>query len=122
MIDLGAQQYISVTTYRRDGTPVATPLWAAQDGDAVVFWTPAGSGKIKRIRNNPEVSVAGCDVRGNLRTEPVRGRAEVLDAAGTERVRELLRRKYGLIARITIFGSRLRRGPEGTVGVRITGV
>ncbi|MEO3873903.1 PPOX class F420-dependent oxidoreductase [Nonomuraea sp. B12E4] len=121
-MDLGTQRYISVTTYRRDGTPVATPVWAAQDGDAVVFWTVADSGKIKRIRNNPEVSVAGCDFRGNLGTEPVRGRAEVLDAAETERVRELLRRKYGLMGRITIFGSKVRRGRDGTVGVRIVGL
>ncbi|WP_431928090.1 PPOX class F420-dependent oxidoreductase [Nonomuraea jabiensis] len=121
-MNLGAEQYISVTTYRRDGTPVATPVWVAQDGDAVVFWTVAGSGKIKRIGNNPEVSVAGCDLRGNPKTEPVKGRAVVLDAAGTERVRGLLRRKYGLLGRITLLGSRIRRGSTGTVGVRITDI
>ncbi|MFG1706368.1 PPOX class F420-dependent oxidoreductase [Nonomuraea sp. M3C6] len=121
-MNLGTEQYVSVTTYRRDGTPVATPVWVAQDGDAVVFWTPADSWKIKRIRNNPEVSVAGCDLRGNLRTAPVMGRAEVLDAVETERVRGLLRRKYGLIGRITLFGSKLRRGSTGTVGVRITDI
>jgi PPOX class probable F420-dependent enzyme len=121
-VNLGAEQYISVTTYRRDGSPVATPVWAAQDGDAVVFWTPADSWKIKRIRHNPEVSVAGCDLRGKLRTEQVKGRAEVLDAAETERVRGLLRRKYGLMGRITLLGSKLRRGSTGTVGVRITDI
>ncbi|MFC5824342.1 PPOX class F420-dependent oxidoreductase [Nonomuraea insulae] len=121
-MNLGAEQYISVTTYRRDGTPVATPVWAAQDGDAVVFWTPAHSGKIKRIRNNPEVSVAGCGYRGDLTTEPVKGRAEILDAAGTDHVRALLRRKYGLTGRIVLFGSKLRRGDTGTVGVRITDI
>ncbi|MGW0805674.1 PPOX class F420-dependent oxidoreductase [Nonomuraea sp. NPDC002799] len=119
-MNLGTQQYISLTTYRKDGTPVATPLWVAQDGDAVVVWTPADSGKVKRIRNNPEVAVAGCDFRGTLKTEPVKGRAELLDAAGTERVRGLFGRKYGLIGRLTLLGSKLRRGSAGTVAVRIT--
>jgi uncharacterized protein len=121
-VNLGSEQYISVTTYRKDGTPVATPVWVAQDGDAVVFWTVTGSAKIKRIGNNPEVSVAACDLRGNLKGEPVKGRAEVLDAAQTERVRGLLRRKYGLIGWITLFGSKVRRGSAGTVGVRITDI
>lgn len=121
-MNLGAEQYISVTTYRKDGTPVATPVWVAQDGEAVVFWTVSDSPKIRRIRNNPEVAVAACDLRGKLKGEPVSGRAELLDAAGTERVRGLLRRKYGLIGRITLFGSRVRRGTTGTIGVRITDI
>ncbi|MGW4792301.1 PPOX class F420-dependent oxidoreductase [Nonomuraea sp. NPDC004297] len=121
-MNLGQEQYVSVTSYRKDGTPVATPVWAVQDGAAVLIWTAADSGKVKRIRNNPEVSVAGCDFRGKLNTPPVQGRAEILDAAATERVRDLLRRKYGLMGRLTILGSRLRRGAGGTVGVRITDI
>lgn len=117
---LADEQYVSVTTYRRDGTPVATPVWTARDGDVLVFWTVTGSGKIKRIRNNPEVSVAACDVRGNVRGEAVTGRAEVLDAEGTDRVRSMIRRKYGLLGRLTLLGSRFRRGSAGTVGVRVT--
>ncbi|WP_262379481.1 PPOX class F420-dependent oxidoreductase [Nonomuraea sp. PA05] len=121
-MNLGAEQYLSVTTYRKDGTPVATPVWVVQDGDAVAIWTTAGSGKVKRIRNNPDVRVAGCDVRGKVSTEPVRGRAEILDAAETARVRGLLRRKYGVMGRLVLLGSRLRRGDAGTVAVRITAV
>ncbi|GAA2364894.1 PPOX class F420-dependent oxidoreductase [Nonomuraea africana] len=111
-----------MTTYRRDGTPVATPVWVAQDGAAVVIWTVATSGKIKRIRANPEVTVAPCDLRGNVRGEPVKGRAEILSAAQTAKVRALLRRKYGLQGRLVLLGSRLRRGATGTVGVRITDI
>ncbi|MEU8246018.1 PPOX class F420-dependent oxidoreductase [Nonomuraea sp. NPDC048916] len=119
-MNLGSEQYVSVTTYRKDGTPVATPVWVAQDGDALVIWTAADSGKVKRIRNNPAVTVAPCDYRGRLKGEAEPGRAEVLDAERTERVRALFRRKYGLLGRITMLGSRLRRGSTGTVGVRIT--
>lgn len=121
-MNLGTEQYISVTTYRKDGTPVPTPVWCAQDGDAVVFWTVTGSAKVKRIRANPSVTVAPCDLRGNLTGEAVAGKAEILSAAETERVRGLLRRKYGLIGWITLLGSRLRRGSEGTIGVRITDI
>ncbi|GAA4911886.1 PPOX class probable F420-dependent enzyme [Nonomuraea thailandensis] len=121
-MNLGTEQYISVTTYRKDGTPVATPVWVVQDGDAAVIWTTADSGKIKRIRNNPDVTVAGCDVRGNVRTPPVKGRAELLGADETERVRGLIRRKYGLVGRLVLLGSRLRRGDTGTVAVRITDI
>ncbi|NRQ33884.1 PPOX class F420-dependent oxidoreductase [Nonomuraea sp. NN258] len=117
---LGDEQYVSVTTYRKDGTPVPTPVWVARDGDALVFWTVAASAKIKRIGNNPEVAVAGCDVRGRTHGSQVKGRAEVLDAAGTERVRGLLKRKYGLSGRVVLLFSTLRRGRAGTVGVRVT--
>ncbi|MGV9303374.1 MULTISPECIES: PPOX class F420-dependent oxidoreductase [unclassified Nonomuraea] len=121
-MNLGHEQYVSVTTYRKDGTPVPTPVWAAQDGDAVVIWTVADSGKVKRMRANPAVTVTPCDVRGRLRGEPVRGRAEILSAGQTERVRGLLRAKYGLQGRLVILGSLLRRGRTGTVGVRITDI
>jgi PPOX class probable F420-dependent enzyme len=116
---LGQSQYVSVTSYRKDGRGVPTPVWVVGDGEALAIWTPTESGKVKRIRRNPAVQVASCDFRGNLLGEPVPGRAVVLDAAGTERVRALLRRKYGLVGRLTLIGSRLRRGRTGTVAIRI---
>jgi uncharacterized protein len=119
-VNLGSEKYVSVTTFRKDGTPVATPVWCAQDGDALLFWTVTDSGKVKRLRRDPAVTVAPCDVQGRLTGEPVAGQARILSAAETERVRGLLRRKYGLLGRITLLGSRIRRGPTGTVAVRVT--
>ncbi|MCT9930788.1 PPOX class F420-dependent oxidoreductase [Planotetraspora sp. A-T 1434] len=116
---LGAEKYVSVVTFRRDGTPVATPVWAVRDGDALVVWTVRDSGKVKRIRNNPEVTVAPCDIRGRLRGEAVRGRAELLPDERIYHVGRLVMGKYGLAGRLTIWTSRLRRGPQGTIGVRI---
>ncbi|GAA3156427.1 PPOX class F420-dependent oxidoreductase [Planomonospora alba] len=118
--ELAAEPYVSVTTFRRDGTAVATPVWTAPDGEALVIWSAASAGKVKRIRNNPEVTVRACDARGNARGEEAAGRAEILSAEETERVRGLLVGKYGLQARLVILGSRLRRGKAGSVGVRIT--
>ncbi|WP_433418114.1 PPOX class F420-dependent oxidoreductase [Microtetraspora malaysiensis] len=117
---LGAEQYVSLVTLRRDGTPVATPVWVMRDRDALVVWTVADSGKVKRIRRNPQVTVAPCDVRGRLRGDAVPARAELLPPEQADHVRELLMKKYGLLGRLTIWGSRLRRGRAGTVGVRIT--
>jgi hypothetical protein len=59
-------------------------------------------------------------MRGRPTGDAVPGRATILDAEGTERVRELIRRKYRLQGRITLLLSRLRRGLAGTVGIRIT--
>ena len=116
---LGAEKYVLLTTFRKDGRAVSTAVWAVRDGDSLAVWTSADSGKVKRIRRSGEVTVAPCDVRGRAHGAAVPGRAAVADPAGTERVRELLRRKYGLAARLTLLGSRLRRGVAGTVGIRI---
>jgi PPOX class probable F420-dependent enzyme len=117
---LGAAQYLLVTTFRKDGRTVPTPVWGARDGDALVFWSVTDAGKIKRIRRTPRVLVGPCDLRGRPTGESVPGTAVILDAAGTERVRALLRHKYGLMGRLTMWGSLVRRGRDGTIGVRIT--
>ncbi|HKT03769.1 MAG TPA: PPOX class F420-dependent oxidoreductase [Rugosimonospora sp.] len=117
---LGAGSYVLLTTFRKNGTAVPTPLWVVADGEQFAVWTPAAAGKVKRIRRNPAVTVAPCDVRGRPQGDAVPATARLLDAAGTARVRALLRRKYGLIGRITIAGSRLRRGRAGTIAIAIT--
>ncbi len=117
---LGAGKYLLVTTFRKDGRTVPTPVWMVRDGDALAVWTVADSGKVKRIRNRGDVLLAPCDVRGNRRGEDVPGFAEIVAPEESERYRELICRKYGLIGRLTILGSRLRRGRTGTVGLRIT--
>ncbi|WP_338894502.1 PPOX class F420-dependent oxidoreductase [Streptomyces sp. TG1A-60] len=117
---LGAGKYLLITTYRKNGTPVPTPVWVVRDEDALGIWTATDSWKVKRIRNRADVLVGPCDVRGNPTGASVPARAEILDAAGTAAYRRLVARKYGLFGRLTLLGSRLRRGTDGTTGVRIT--
>ncbi|MET8811441.1 PPOX class F420-dependent oxidoreductase [Streptomyces sp. NPDC004549] len=117
---LGAGKYLLVTSYRKDGTPVPTPVWVVRDGDALGVWTTADSWKVKRIRRRADVLVGPCDMRGNATGEPVPATAEITDADTTARYRSLIARKYGIVGRLTLLGSRLRRGVEGTVGIRIT--
>ncbi|MEU6806847.1 PPOX class F420-dependent oxidoreductase [Streptomyces neyagawaensis] len=117
---LGAGKYLLITTYRKNGTAVPTPVWVVRDGDALGVWTVADSWKVKRIRNRADVVVGPCDVRGNPTGESVPARAEILDAAGSAAYRRLIARKYGILGRLTLLGSRLRRGTDGTVGIRVT--
>ncbi|MDT3399497.1 PPOX class F420-dependent oxidoreductase [Streptomyces sp. B1866] len=90
--------YVSLVTYRRDGTPVATAVWAAVDGDGLVVWTGAGSGKTKRLGRDPRVTVAPCDLRGRVAPGEgeVRGTGQVVAGpADMARVCAALDRKYG---------------------------
>ncbi|MEV7346381.1 PPOX class F420-dependent oxidoreductase [Streptomyces sp. NPDC093544] len=117
---LGSGKYVLITSYRKNGTGVATPVWVVRDGQTLGVWTPADSWKVKRIRNRADILVGPCDVRGRPTGDSTPATAEILDAAETAHYRRLLTRKYGILGRITILGSRLRRGESGTVGIRIT--
>jgi uncharacterized protein len=112
---LAESKYLLVTTFRKDGTAVPTPVWAGRDGDALVFWSAKSAGKVKRLRRNSSVDLAECDFGGRPTGAVVKGTAELLDSEGADRVRKLLARKYGLIGQLTFLGSRLRRGRDGTV-------
>ncbi|MGW4382576.1 PPOX class F420-dependent oxidoreductase [Kitasatospora sp. NPDC004531] len=116
---LAAGSYLLITSYRKDGSPVPTPVWVVRDGDTLGVWTAADSWKVKRIRRCAEVLVGPCDVRGNPTGESLPATATVADAATAERYRRLLARKYGLLGRILLLGSRLRRGRSGTVGLTV---
>ncbi|WP_328420011.1 PPOX class F420-dependent oxidoreductase [Streptomyces sp. NBC_00443] len=117
---LGAGQYLLITSYRKNGTGVATPVWVVRDGDALGVWTVADSWKVKRIRARSDVLVGPCDLRGRPTGDQVPATAEICDEATSARYRRLIARKYGITGRLTLFGSRLRRGVNGTVGMRLT--
>ncbi|MEW2416071.1 PPOX class F420-dependent oxidoreductase [Streptomyces sp. NPDC046866] len=94
--ELGRSPYVSLTTFRKDGTPVATPVWAVVEGDELYVWTRSDAWKVKRIRNNGRVTLAACDVRGRVAegAAVLEGQARLLDEDGLKRVRRLLGRKY----------------------------
>ncbi|MEU6182867.1 PPOX class F420-dependent oxidoreductase [Streptomyces coeruleorubidus] len=64
---LAACRYVLLTTFRRDGRAVPTPVWVMRDGDCLAVWSVADAGKVKRIRNSGRVTVAPCDWRGPRR-------------------------------------------------------
>jgi PPOX class probable F420-dependent enzyme len=117
---LGSEKYVLLTTFRKDGRAVPTPLWAVPHGDGLMVWTPTDTGKLKRIRNNGRVTVQACDFRGNPSGEPVEAQARIGDEADRAAVFDGIRHKYGLTGRLTLLGSRLRRGAKGTVAILLT--
>lgn len=117
---LGAGKYLLITSYRKNGTPVPTPVWVVRDGDTLGVWTVADSWKVKRIRARADILVGPCDLRGNPTGDPVPATAEICDAGTTAHYRRLITRKYGITGRLTLLGSRLRRGLDGSVGIRVT--
>ena len=121
--DVAGERFVSLTTFRRDGTSVATPVWIARDGDALVVTTPADSGKVKRLRRDPLVELRSCDRRGRVPegTVPVAGVAEVVAEVVAPEPRHVaaLRRKYGMEYRIITAVERVVRGRRERVILRI---
>lgn len=121
--DIAAARYISLTTFRRDGTGVATPVWFAEDGGRLYVWTNKESWKVKRLGRDPRVTVTVCDARGRIADGAARsgGTGELLDAEGTKRARDLVARKYGWQFRLVDWPARLaRRGARPHQGIAVT--
>lgn len=108
-------KYIRLTTFRRNGTPVSTPVWFVIDGDHLLVYTGSATGKAKRLRHTSRVLVAPSDARGNPKGEEVEATARFLPNSELPRLEGLLNRRYGFMR--TIFsavrdiGMRLRRQP-----------
>lgn len=137
--ELGAARYVSLTTFRADGSPVATPVWVVEAEGRLFVWTGAATGKARRIRRDPRARLAVCDYRGRL--EETSGAGGGAGSAGVEAgdgsatatatgvvalgrllprddrsdVWALMRRKYGWQLRGTLLSGRvnakLRRRP-----------
>ncbi|MPQ97627.1 PPOX class F420-dependent oxidoreductase [Modestobacter sp. I12A-02628] len=121
---LPAAEYVSLTTFRRTGQPVATPVWAAPyrpgpaanagsvtgDGSGepmLVVWTRADSGKVKRLRHTSRVTVAPCDARGRLLGDAVEATAGLLDPADEPAALAAMSRRYGLRFQLVRWPSHL---------------
>ena len=119
---LNRSHHVLLTTYRRDGRPVATVLGVAVDelGQVCMLTKPA-TGKVKRIRAGSRVTVVPCDGHGRVAegATGVDGTARLLDDAGTRRVRRLMTRKY-LTARLMLWTDRLRPRDRRWVGISVT--
>lgn len=101
---------VLLTTYKRDGTGVGTPVNLAVDGDRAYFRTYDKAGKAKRIRNNPIVDIAPSTVRGRARGSSVRAAARLLEGDEDRHAREVIERKHPVFQRSMIpLGHRLAR-------------
>jgi len=118
---LAAATYVSLTTFRKNGDAVATPVWIARDANRLYVITEADSGKVKRLRNNPSVLLAPCDVRGRKTGEAFGGTATILEGERVAEVRHLMAGKYKLTYRVMLLGDRVRhrRSRSNRVGLEI---
>lgn len=117
---LAASPYLSLTTFRRDGRAVSTPVWLARDGDRLVVVTEAQSGKAKRLRHTRRVELAPCTARGVETGPRVAGEAVLQDDAGTAAVRAAIATRYGWQFRLFDLLGRLRGRDRSWVGIVIT--
>ncbi|MEQ1703849.1 MAG: PPOX class F420-dependent oxidoreductase [Ilumatobacteraceae bacterium] len=112
------EKYVSLITFRKDGTPVASPVWIVRLADGTAgFTTEDGSGKVKRIRNNPKVTLQACSVRGAVKegSPVVEATAEVLLGDAAAPVGDAIGRKYTVMMKVFKVGElwrKIRRKPE----------
>jgi uncharacterized protein len=113
-------KYILLTTFTKDGRPKPTPIWAAPDGDRLLVITEGDSWKVKRIRNTPRVTLAVCDMRGNLKSEAVDATATILDKSRNGDVYDAIGRRYGIVGKVFNIFSKLRGGMQKNVALELT--
>jgi hypothetical protein len=97
---LDGERYINLETFRKDGSGVKTPVWAAAMDGKLVVMTDGTSHKVKRLRNDPKIKAAGCDARGGVHGAWYEGTAKILDEAGAARAEATLIAKYGFQYRV----------------------
>ena len=120
------QKYLNLETFRKSGDGVKTPVWFAAEpsakldsSDAKLYvYTIGVSGKVKRIRNNPQVRIAPCDMRGRLKGEWVDARAEIVTGAEAERGMRLLNQKYVPWKQLLDFFATFRKRERTVFAIR----
>lgn len=123
LLALADEQYVLLTTTRRSGDRVPTPVWVARDGDGLVVTTGAEAGKVKRIRHTPRVTLQACDRVGR----PLDGAPVIVahatvhdDEASRAALDAALSEKYGVqYAAIRAMGRLRGRRSPGSVVLRL---
>jgi PPOX class probable F420-dependent enzyme len=116
LAQFGGQQYISLETFKKNGQGVKTPVWFVLHEDAFYVYTEADSWKVKRIRNNPRVRVAVCNMRGNIKGAWLDATASLVE--GDERLAadKLLDRKY-FLKKVFNFLTRINRHTRAMIKI-----
>ena len=94
------QKYINLETYKKDGTPVRTPVWFVIDKDLIYVITRDSTGKVKRLKNNQDVRIVSCSFKGEPKNEWVKGKTEMVTGEEAAKAIKLRKKKYGMSARL----------------------
>ena len=108
-VSLADAQFVNLETFRKNGTGVQTPVWAAPNGDEVVIFTNRNSYKVKRLRRNPSIRIAKCGVRGALKGPWHDGTARLVeDPSEQKAIIGALKKKYGWQMMLAVWGGAIR--------------
>lgn len=98
---LRAQQFCLLTTFRKDGTPVRTPMWFAVKDETVYMATKGGTGKVKRLRREAKVTIGPCNGGGAPLGEQVEAWGRIVtDPEESAAAEKALMDRYGLKRRL----------------------
>ena len=111
-------KYISVETFKKNGTGVKTPVWYVLHDGKFYVYTEADSWKVKRIRNNSRVRIAPSDIRGNVKGEFVDGRAEIITGPEEKMADKLLDQKY-FLKKIFNFMTKINRHKRAMIRMEV---
>lgn len=118
---LDKESYVNLETFKKDGSGVQTPVWAAPLDGKLVVGTDASTYKVKRVRNNPKVRVAACNANGKKILGPWHeGTARILDSNESARANVALDQKYGWQRRTFEFFAKLFGRIKNPVYIEIT--
>jgi uncharacterized protein len=102
---LVGEKYINLETYRKNGQGVRTPVWFVErdkdDGSVLYVRTSDDTGKYKRVRKNPSVQIAPCDMRGTVKGKWIKGEARIAGEEEKLKAFKMLEKKYGLLYKMT---------------------
>lgn len=104
--NLDNEMYISLETFRKNNQPVRTPVWFVEDEKGMYIVTREKTGKVKRIKNNPQVKFTPCTFSGKIQGEWTSATAEIISGEESKKAIELRKKKYGFKAKIAQFASR----------------
>jgi PPOX class probable F420-dependent enzyme len=114
------QKYLNIETFRKNGQGVKTPVWFAEDGNMLMIWTEADSGKVKRIRRDGKVCVVPSTASGEPIGEWLEAQARVDDSTETVNLAaNLFKQKYGVMFNVFATMGKLRKAKHTTIKVSL---
>ena len=114
------QKYLSLETYKRDNTPIQTPVWFVTYKEQFYITTKETTGKVKRLRNNQNARIAVCSMKGDIKSNWVDvGLENISEESNVEKIVKLRKKKYGFSARlVSMFTSQKGKTMAYSIEVR----
>ena len=112
------KNYLALETFKKNGEGVSTPVWFVLHNGAFYVYTEADSWKVKRIRNNPRVRIAVCDIRGNVKGPWMEAQGSLIDGEERWVADNLLDKKY-FLKKIFNFMTKINRHQRAMIKVQV---